>query len=292
MRSPFHLPPWAWTFGVLALAACEADLPSAAAPAAAAPGRDAKVLARVDGEAITQRQLHRLAEEQPAAEAQARLLERLIDRQLLARRALDAQLERNPEVSLRLDMARQQVLAQAAAEWLAGPPRPPGVAEVRSYFEQHPAFFAERQIYRMQAFAVLAGRLDGDLRRALARSRRPGDTRAALAAGRVAFQERPVELVPEQLPPALAEQLVRLAVGDVLLVGQGGDETIYQLIDRAPAPVHFEAAQTLIRQYLASAERERQLAEQLARLRREARVEYLVSQPGRGQAALPATPAS
>ena len=111
-------------------------------------------LARVNGVEISARQL-------PNQQA----LEKIIDRELLVQKALAAGLDKDPAVAETLDNARRQVLAQAYVERVATGGAKPTRDEVRAFYDQNPALFAERRIYRIRELTVAepADLAEGDL---------------------------------------------------------------------------------------------------------------------------------
>jgi len=84
-------------------------------------GKQGKILAIVDGEAITEEMLHREAEGLPpyvrpildTSAGRARFLESVITRDLLLREALRRGIDRRPEVAIQLSMKRKSILLEA-----------------------------------------------------------------------------------------------------------------------------------------------------------------------------------
>src|SRR6185295_964921 len=86
----------------------------------------------------------------------ARLMEAMIDRELLAQQAVKIELDRNPLVAQAIDGARTGVLAQAYLEHSLGWAPDEARAEVQSFYNENPAFFAQRRIYRIFELAAIA----------------------------------------------------------------------------------------------------------------------------------------
>jgi EpsD family peptidyl-prolyl cis-trans isomerase len=81
---------------------------------------------------------------------------KLIDRELAVQQALARKLDRQPEVLLRLEEMRREILAGAYAEQLAaGLPRPTEQA-IRTFYADHPELFAQRRIYRLRQLVIPA----------------------------------------------------------------------------------------------------------------------------------------
>src|SRR5204862_1989625 len=110
-----------------------------------------QLVARVNGVEISARQVNTAA-----APSVAQAVERIIDREVLAQKAIEAGLERDPLVKDSIDNARRQVLAQAYLDRAAGSAGKPSKDEVRAFYEENPALFAERRVYRMRELVVSA----------------------------------------------------------------------------------------------------------------------------------------
>src|SRR5439155_358989 len=112
---------------------------------------DAQLVARVNGIEISARQIRT-----GAAPSVAQAVDKVIDRELLVQKALEAGLERDPLVKDSIDSARRQVLAQAYLDRAAGTRAAPSREEVRAFYAENPALFAERRVYRMRELLVSA----------------------------------------------------------------------------------------------------------------------------------------
>jgi hypothetical protein len=121
----------------------------------ASADRGAQLAARVNGAEIALRHARSAAAGGSApAPAPVHALERVIDRELLAQQAVNAGLERDPAVREAVDAARRQILAQA---WLDKVAAGKSVSrdEIRSFYAENPALFAERRVYRVRETRVV-----------------------------------------------------------------------------------------------------------------------------------------
>ena len=117
----------------------------------AADRADPQLVARVNGVEISAREVRA-----NGAASVAQAVEKVIDRELLVQKALEAGLEHDPLVKDSIDNARRQVLAQAYLDHAASAAAKPGPEEVRAFYDENPALFAERRIYRMRELVVSA----------------------------------------------------------------------------------------------------------------------------------------
>jgi len=218
-----------------ALSACER----------AAADRPGQLVATVNGVQIT-------LERGAAAPGVPQALEKLIDRELLAQRALAEGLERDPQVAESVDAARRQLLAQAYLERLSRGARKPTRDEVHAFYLENPELFAERRVYRTRALVVQAG---AELTDAL---------RAQVA--RVAEQIQAAEDVPLAWLPKLS----RMKPGEIEVLGN----SVVQLVQVEAAALSEAEATPRIEEFLAGRARLEIAAAEIRRLREGARIEY------------------
>jgi EpsD family peptidyl-prolyl cis-trans isomerase len=214
-------------------------------------------LARVNGIEISARQ---------APNQQA--LEKIIDRELLVQKALEAGLDKDPLVAEHIDNARRQVLAQAYVERVAAGAAKASREEVRAFYDQNPALFAERRIYRLRELVVSApadtigaGELDEIVAALKARG-----TRYSLTT-----QTQPAE----ELPLAFLPKLARMKPGELAVFSTPQGASVIQLIHAEDAPLSPEQANALIEQFLAGKKRMEVAAAEVKKLRQGARIEYV-----------------
>jgi EpsD family peptidyl-prolyl cis-trans isomerase len=232
---------------------------------------DTQLVARVNGIEISAHQIRT-----GGAPSVAQAVEKVIDRELLVQKALEAGLERDPLVKDSIDNARRQVLAQAYIERAAGARAAPSREEVRAFYAENPALFAERRIYRMRELVVSAPAEMIDVLRAQAARTANLDELAAWLKARNARFSAATETQPaEQLPLAFLPQLARMKSGEIAVFATPLGASVVQLIHAEEAPLGAEQAQALIEQFLAGRKRLEIAAAEVKRLRESARIEYL-----------------
>ena len=237
----------------------------------AADRADPQLVARVNGIEISARQIRT-----GGAPSVAQAVEKVIDRELLVQKALEAGLERDPLVKDSIDSARRQVLAQAYLERAAGAAAQPSREEVRAFYAENPALFAERRIYRMRELVVSAPAEMIDVLRAQAARTADLDELAAWLKARNARFSAATETQPaEQLPLAFLPQLARMKSGEIAVFATPLGASVIQLIHAEDAPLGAEQAQALIEQFLAGRKRLEIAAAEVKRLRSSARIEYV-----------------
>ena len=232
---------------------------------------ESQLVARVNGVEISARQVNTAA-----APSVAQAVERIIDREVLAQKAIEAGLERDPLVKDSIDNARRQVLAQAYLDRAAGSAGKPSKDEVRAFYEENPALFAERRVYRMRELVVSAPAEMIDVLRAQAARVSDLDELAGwLKARNARFGAATETQAAEQLPLAFLPRLARMKPGEIAVFGAAPGATVIQLLHAEDAPLGPEQAQALIEQFLAGKKRLEIAADEVKRLRAAARIEYV-----------------
>lgn len=244
------------TKAAAALIAAVALLPGACVK----PAPQGQVLADVDGEDITRRDLaFELQSPEGRGVAPAVLLDRLIDRRLLARAARAEGIEQSSAYLGQVRRQRELLLAQLYVDRLARAAPAPSAAAVAAYIERHPEAFAARRL-------VDAVRLTTSARpaaRAIARDAATLDQAATLLAraGETARLE-PVTFDSATVPPAT---FAALAGGARRVFTDAADRT------EAIAPLRVRAAPRL--GAAAAAEARRALTEAAVAARLAARLQ-------------------
>ena len=239
----------------------------------AAADRSGQLVARVNGIGIS------MQPPQAGSPAAAQALDRIIDRELLVQRALAAHLDRDPQVQESIESARRQVLAQAylersafAQHSAAGSSRD----EVRAFYQENPALFAERRVYRLRELAVPGSADMVEVLRAEVARARGFDALAAWLRGRNAgFRIEALTQPAEQLPLAYLPQLARMKPGEVAVFATPAGASVIELVQAEHAPLAEAQAAPLIEQFLAGRRRLETAAAEVKRLRELATIEYL-----------------
>jgi EpsD family peptidyl-prolyl cis-trans isomerase len=245
------------------------------------------VLARVNGAQIS------AASVAPAAGAASRdsvreALEKVIDRELCVQRALELGLERDAQVSAAIDTARRQILAQAYIDRVAASPAGHGasVQEVRAFYAENPALFAERRIYRLRELVVSApAELVEVLRAESTRAASLEDIAAWLRLHEARFSTVALTQPAEELPLAYVPRLARMKDGEIDVfprpgyAGAAGGASVIQLEHAEDAPLSETQAAPLIERFLAARSRLEAASAEVRRLRAAARIEYVGTNP-------------
>jgi EpsD family peptidyl-prolyl cis-trans isomerase len=253
-----------------ALAGCEhSQATSASAGASRAPDR---LAAKVNGTPISVHEVGGGA----AGASSAQALEKIIDRELLVQKALQAKLDRDPQVLQALENSRRQLLAQAYLERAAAAVKS-SPDEVSAFYAENPALFAQRRIYRLRELPVSASAEQLELVRSEAASAKDLDEIAGwlkwrnLKVGPVTGATQPAE----QLPLGQLSRLASMREGEIAVFASAPGATVIQLVHAQDAPLTEQQAAPLIEQFIAGRKRLELAAAEVRRLREVAKIEYV-----------------
>ena len=248
----------------LAIAGCER---------VAADRADAQLVAKVNGVEISAREVRT-----SASPSVAQAVEKVIDRELLVQKALEAGLERDPQVKDSIDNARRHVLAQAYLDRAASAATQPSKDEVRAFYAENPALFAERRVYRVRELAVAApAELTEVLRAEAAKATDLEQVASWLHARNVRFRPGGATLAAEQVPLARLPRLARMKAGEIEVFVERGAEgvSVVQLVQAEDATLSEQEAAPVITQFHAARARLEAAEAEVKRLRQVATIEYV-----------------
>jgi EpsD family peptidyl-prolyl cis-trans isomerase len=238
---------------------------------ASADRAPAELVARVNGVEISARELRAAG-----AASLPQAVEKIIDRELLVQKALESGLERDPQVAADIDNARREVLAQAYVERAARASAAPSRDEVRAFYAENPALFAERRIYRTRELAVSANPEMIDVLRAeVARAADLDEVAAWLKSRNARYSSASQTQGAEEIPLAFLPQLASMSPGELAVFATALGASVIQLVYSESAPLAYEQASPLIENFLAGRKRLAVAQDEVKRLRGTARIEYV-----------------
>jgi EpsD family peptidyl-prolyl cis-trans isomerase len=242
-----------------------------------APGQ---VMARVNDAEITVHQVNaelaKLGAQGIAKDEKTtrRVVDALIDQQLLVEQAIVAKLDRDPQVLQALESARRQILSQAYLERNVKGPGPTA-DEVRNFYAQYPALFQKRRIYSFRDYAVDRAQLTDALREKLDDPRARSDLAGTFKAANVSYSEASNVRGAEQLPIDMLPKIAAMNKGEITILSNGNTAVVMQLVEFSEQPVTLDKAIPFIEQYLMNARKKQSAESKLKELRAAAKITYL-----------------
>lgn len=260
-----------------------------------------EVAARVNKDEITVghvgflvSQQRNLRQEQTEA-ASRQILDRLVEQQLFVQKALEKKLDAEPRVQQALELARREVLGRAYLELVGEAAPKPTPEDIKKYYADKPALFAERRIYNLQEIAIEA-RADQlpEIRERLTAAKNTNEFVDYLKSAGLRFAGNQAVRAAEQLPAQSLDAIARMKDGQAMLVPTPTGAQVVVLAGSRMQPVSEEQARASIEQQLLAERRRKLVEDEVKSLRGSAKIELLgkfAAAPAVA-ASMPAPPAS
>ncbi|MFM9913825.1 MAG: EpsD family peptidyl-prolyl cis-trans isomerase [Methylophilaceae bacterium] len=241
-----------------------------------------QVVARVDGEEISVHmlnyQMSRLGQmnEAQAKEASKKVLERLVDQQMLVQQATKDKLDREPKVLQSIESTKREILAQAYMEKQMAAAKKPSEQEIKDFYSQHPELFEKRRIYRLQELAVAVGSDKAtEIEAGVKASKNINEVANWLKEKDYKFSANANVRAAEQLPLEMLPRLQQMKEGEFIILPSQNSINIVMLAGVQEQPLTLEKATPLIEQYFFNQRKSEIAKKQIEELRKKAKVEYL-----------------
>jgi len=244
--------------------------------------KSTQVAAKVNKEEITVSQINFLRAQQralpasQAASANRAILERLIDQELALQKATDQKLDRTPLVVQQIEAARREIISRAYLEKVGEGATKPSADKVEAYYQAHPALFSQRRIYSLQEVNIEATPEQVEaLKKTLIGSKTFADFVAYLKANNFKFAAGEAVRAAEQLPLASVDAFGKMKDGQAIFNARPNGAQVINLAASRSEPVTLERARPAIEQFLLNEDKRRIISEDMAALRKAAKIEYL-----------------
>jgi EpsD family peptidyl-prolyl cis-trans isomerase len=247
-------------------------------------GKSSQVAVKVNKDEITVLQINEQLARLPSGvnpdqlePATRRILGSLVNQQLLVQQAIERKLDRDPQILGALEAARLNILAQAYVQRVISPQAKPTEQEVRKYYADNPALFAERKIYRLQELSIEATPEQAkDIEASAEGAKSLKQVADYLRDRKIPFAADSGVRTAEQLPLAHLPQIAALKTGSVLVFPAGNNRySAIEVLASEPQPVDDKKATPVIEQYLTNRKREELASIEVKRLRDAAKLEYV-----------------
>lgn len=238
-----------------------------------------QVVAVVNDEEVTRQELQaeaKTAQIPATADKQAAMssiLQRVIDRNLLATYAREQGLDRGPEYVARRRLMEQGLLAEIGLRKLAGAQSDPTPAEVQAFVAANPTLFAQRQQLTLDQvqFPTLA---DAGKLKAISALPTIDAVVQRLNAEGISFTRGTPVLDTATLEPSVARQITVLRNGEVFDISTGGQTFVSAITARSSAAAQQAtwsavAADAIKRQRLMKS-----VEASMVKLRKDAKIQY------------------
>lgn len=275
---------------------------AAALLAACGGGSGAKAsqtAAKVNKEEITVHQINFVLQRQPNVKpeqvdaASRQILERLIDQELAVQKAQDLKVDRDPRVVQQIETAKREIIARAYAERIGETASKPTDQEIKQYYNDKPALFAERRIYNLQEINIEAKPDQFEAIRAkLQGAKTLPEFLESLKSDNFKFVGSQIVRSAEQIPLNNLDAISRLKDGQFIMNGQPNGLTVLFLAGSQRQPATEAQARASIEMFLLNQRRAELVAKDIKTMRDNAKIEYVGKFADMAASAPAATPAS
>ena len=241
-----------------------------------------QVAVKVNSDEITVHQVNAvltrardISSEDPA-QAKREVVERLIGQQLARQQAIVKKLDRSPEVVQAIEAARSEILARAYLQQVGAAHASPTAEEVQRYYAEHNELFAARRLYALEEVSfVPRPELAAELRARVARAGSLQEIADWLGSQQVRITLSRGTRAAEQIPLDMLPVLKQMNDGELRALERGGRSHVVRLVASRLAPMDEETARPRIEKFLANQRAGELMAEEMKRLRSQARIEYV-----------------
>ncbi len=238
-----------------------------------------QVVAVVGNEEITQQELRAEAlmatpgTETDFEAAAPAMLQRVIERNLLAEYARDQGLDRGPEYVARRRQLEQTLLASLAARKLAGSLKPPSDAEVRKFMTDASTWFAGRERLTLDQLSFPTP-TDKNQIKALTELNSVDAIFEKLRAQGIRATRARTVLDTGTIDPFIGKQITALPNGEIFDLSTNGATFIGTIVARTPNPTPANQAVPAASDALVRSKSGKTVSDKITELRKAAKVTY------------------
>ena len=247
--------------------------------AACAKHATGQSVAVVNGEEISQGDLNgelssaNVAENADKKVVLPQLLQRIIDRTLLAQVAVKDGIDRTPQFLSAERRMREQLLVQLMSERQASATKMPSAADIDKFIADNPSMFAKRTVYALNQLqfappanlAILKGlQADHSLESVAAHLNSLG----------IPFTRAVSKLDSASLPSGMAKQIDGLPSGEPFVVGSGGKIIVSVVTGREQATVSTDENRRIATELIKRQTLNGTVMARLKEAKKEAKIEY------------------
>lgn len=241
-----------------------------------------QVAAVVDGEEITLTELNtelgnvRVPENADKKLIQRQLLQRIIERKLLANAARKEALDQTPEFIVRRQQLEDALLVQLLSQKVARGVKVPTNADTDKFMAANPNMFANRTVYAVDQIRFPAPARDEYLKE-LAVAKTMPEVVAVLDRLNIKYQRGNVAVDSAQVPPPLLAQIQKVPAGEPFVIPMGNMISVSLITGSNAAPLVGDQVRPLAANAVRNTELSKALQQRLKAERAQGKVEY---QPG------------
>ena len=234
-------------------------------------------MARVNGQDITVHQLNaelELLGNTPGV-SRKEVLDAVIARQLLTDQAEKNKTDRDPRVMRSIERAKDQILAQSYLQTKIKNIPKPLPAEVEEFYHKNPQLFAERKQFETKELTIDTKDITPELLAKMEAAKTLDEVQSWLDAHHIKYRPTQAVRSSSDLPPALAKAFSNMPNGVLFTAKRADKSDLITLLDSKNSPLTLDVARPKIEEYLTLLKSKEASEAEIARLRAEAKIEYL-----------------
>jgi peptidyl-prolyl cis-trans isomerase C len=241
-----------------------------------------QIVAIVNGEEISMQELNaelgsvKLPEGVDKKVVQAQLLQRLVDRRILAQSAKEQGIDKDPNFIVEQRRMNEALLVDKLAKRTADSIPVPGNAEVDKFIAANPSLFAGRQIYSVDQIAFPMP-TDPSRLKALQPAKTMDAVATTLKGMNIEFRRAVQKVDSGSVPPEQMQRILALPKTEPFIIPQGNAVTVNLIVGSESAPLPSEQARPAAVRILRSQKLGQQGEARLKEAKAKAKIEY---QPG------------
>ena len=247
------------------------------------PGEKAasQTAAKVNRSEITVHQINFLLQQRhlpadQAAQASKEVLERLIDQELSIQKATELKVDRDAKVVQQIEAAKREIISRAYIERISSTAEEPTPDEIFNYYNQNPAIFKNRKVYKFQELIVQSSKdQENDLRSALSSAKNVGAFIDYLNSKHIKFVSNQVVKASEQLPFANLDKFQKLNEGEAIINPTPVGLQVLLLVSSEMKPVEETQVRDVISLFLLNERKNKIIANDMSALRSSAKIDYI-----------------
>lgn len=211
---------------------------------------------------------------EPAVGAELQAREPDFDQELLARAAIQVELDRDAQVAQAIERARQKILAQAYIDRAANAVSQPSRREIRNFYDENPALFGKRRTYRVFELMVdLPEGQFGALQEAVAQATEIAGVVRWLDTRMIPFHAATSSATAERIPASTLRQIFWMRKGQLAVFQTAWGASVIRLDGSVEAPLTEKEARPAIARYLLNRSRLELAQAEITKLRERAKID-------------------
>jgi peptidyl-prolyl cis-trans isomerase C len=238
-----------------------------------------QTLARVNGEEITILQINdELSRTDIQTDQQEvvtkKLLESLIDRQLIIEEAMLNKIHRTPEVVQAIERAKAKIIQQAYLDTITDTVAKPTLDEINKYYQKHQESFTQRKQYDIDQLIIATGDIGDELKKVMDSAKSLDEVSSWLEKHNIRYTRGQISRYSTELPEKMVKMLKDMPKSQLFIVHEGNNSLLNTIYKIQSSPVTAKNAMSQIEQYLFNQKARTAVDAEILRLRSSAKIEY------------------